>query len=241
MMNSDARATTLTKTKFWATVQGASGLFFSVFLVAHLATHTSAVFGPVAHDRLQSALRVVYQHPLVEPLVFGAIAMHLIASWLKPAPMTTPVAAGGWKRPAHILAGYVLMLIIIPHTLATRFLSPSLSFDGLAAVLHHVPGGFYLYFGGFALAGIVHMCLSLPKAVAQTRHLLGPFASAAKRVALAARSPVTWVTAVALTFMGIAALGGWLYPITLNPADPFAQHFRHTNEAAFRLLGLWRD
>jgi hypothetical protein len=45
-----------------------------LFLVLHLGNHLAGLWGQDAHRAVQEALRTVYRHPVVEPLLLAAIA-----------------------------------------------------------------------------------------------------------------------------------------------------------------------
>lgn len=144
-------------------VQALSGLAFSLFLTLHLVNTSVAAFGREAYDGTQAALRTAYQAPPVElALVFVPLVVHIAAA------VTSMVRRGrkALRLPtspsirAHRIAGYVLLLFIVGHVLATRglgwlFGAPP-GFDGVAFAIVWVPAYFVPYYAALGLAGVVH-------------------------------------------------------------------------------------
>lgn len=66
---------------YWIQVQSASGLTIAMFMFPHLFnTALAAVVGESGYEAFQLQARRIYQHPVVETMIFGAIATHVVAA-----------------------------------------------------------------------------------------------------------------------------------------------------------------
>lgn len=74
-----------------------TGLILALFIAAHLLNHAMSLFGPRAHIDFMNALRGVYRHPLVEPVLLGVVLAHL-ASGLRLAIRKRKTAMTGFDR-----------------------------------------------------------------------------------------------------------------------------------------------
>lgn len=145
----------------WPTVQHRSGLLLSLFLALHLVNTAAAAFGPALYDPLQTALRRLYQHPVLELVaVIGALVVHVVAAVVVARRRSAARPPLPPLLRAHRLAGRFLAIVIVGHVVATR--APSLvwgehpgflgvAFTMLAAAPLFIP--YYLLLG---VAGVVH-------------------------------------------------------------------------------------
>ena len=146
--------------------QAGSGSVFAVFVVAHLLNTFLAPFGAGTYDGFQGALQAVYQEPWVEiGLLLGSFLVHLGCGVLRARRRTKRRAdANRWQR----RSGWVLVVIVIGHSLATRGASLVYDvwpgFEGDAFSLHWLPGFFYPYYLLFGLAAAYHGGIGLLRA-----------------------------------------------------------------------------
>lgn len=167
-------------------VQAGSGLAFSTFLSFHLSNALLAPLGPLAYDGVMAVGRIVYQHPLVEPLlIVGSLTLHVSSSALLLArryrrSRTSSVALDTSegkeedssisttrvKVPLHLTlhryTGYVLMAFVGAHALATR--APNLFLGGeptdfafIAYSLEVIGKPFFVYYVVFASSAAYHL------------------------------------------------------------------------------------
>jgi hypothetical protein len=61
-----------------AIVHGVTALPIIAFALAHVANHLSGLAGGEAHVAVMGALRRVYRHPVVEPVLLGCIALQVV-------------------------------------------------------------------------------------------------------------------------------------------------------------------
>ena len=64
-------------------IQAISGLLFSSFSLLHLGGHGFSIFSFKLADAALFASRELYQNPLIEPLLFGSLGIHISASLYK--------------------------------------------------------------------------------------------------------------------------------------------------------------
>jgi len=146
--------------------QAGSGLVFAIFVVAHLINTLLAPLGAATYNSVQGAMRAIYQDPWVEiGLLLGSLLVHLGCGVLRARrrPKGRP-GAHRWQRQS----GWVLVVIVIGHSLATR--GPSLAYDvwpdfeGVAFSLHWFPSYFYPYYLLFGIAAAYHGGLGILRA-----------------------------------------------------------------------------
>ena len=61
-----------------------------IFACAHVGNHLWAVRGAAAHIELMGGMRLVYRHPLVEPLLLASVLVQCVSGWW--------LVARGWRR-----------------------------------------------------------------------------------------------------------------------------------------------
>jgi succinate dehydrogenase/fumarate reductase cytochrome b subunit len=199
-------------------VQAGSGLAFALFLALHLLNTLLAPLGPATYDALQVNLRAIYQQPIIEfGLVFLSLLLHLVCGSIRARRRAkrTRWPRIRWQR----RAGWVLALLVIGHTLATRGASLVYGvwpgFEGIAFSLHWIPGYFYPYYLLFGLAAAYHGGLGLLSAA----RVLGwrPPQMSARR---------GWIALTGFALLLLAALlafGGVLFPLE----DPMTSAYAH--------------
>ena len=71
-------------------VHRASALLLVAFACAHIGNHLWALRGAAAHIELMDGLRLVYRHPLVEPLLLVGAGLQCVSGWA--------LVISGWRR-----------------------------------------------------------------------------------------------------------------------------------------------
>jgi succinate dehydrogenase/fumarate reductase cytochrome b subunit len=114
-----------------------SAMALGLFLVAHLTNHIAAIFGIAVHQRVLSALRVVYRQPWVEPVLL------LFAFWQVVSGLTLVVrkwrdrsGAVAWLQ---AISGAYMAFFLVVHTAAVllgRHLGLDTNFYFAAAGFH---------------------------------------------------------------------------------------------------------
>jgi succinate dehydrogenase/fumarate reductase cytochrome b subunit len=199
-------------------IQALSGVVVAAFVAVHLLNTWLAPAGPGAYLALQQGLSLVYQAPLLEWLVLGAIVVHIgcaVRRWFAER------GAGGdrsrtWRARLHSYFGVFLMIVIGGHVAAVRLLPGYFGirpgFDGIAFSLELLPAVFYPYYWLLGVAGAYHALNGL--ALAAARLGWGWRLSAPRLFAGAA-------TAGALTLLALLAFGGVLFEV----GDPWQSDF----------------
>jgi len=201
--------------------QAVSGMVFGLFLALHLANTWLAGLSPSAYDGFQGWIRPVYQSPRVEPIILGALVVHLVVAVLRkrggrPAPV-------GARARWHRNAGIFLAVFVVGHVIAVRgasfFAGVQPGFAGLSFTLAQVPGYFYPYYLLFGAAALYHGLNGLVLAAAR----LGWRMRVTQRSLLA-------VTALgsALVLLALLGFGGVLFEI----------HDPYDNDYARLVLGI---
>lgn len=194
-----------------ARLQAATGIVLAIFVTLHLLNLLVAIVGPGAYDGFQAAVRPVYQFPLVEALILGSIAVHLVVAITRFLRDPRKVRQGRFRW--HRYSGVFLMLVIVGHVAAVR--GPSWFADiypgaqGLAFTLNAYPAYFYPYYFLLACAGFYHALQGTSVAAARFNKR-GLRASNERLASLTAGFGV-------LAILALACLGGLLYEIP----DPF--------------------
>lgn len=97
-----------------------SGLFFGVYVLAHMIHQASATFGPAGYDRLRAVLRALtLDHVLLEVvLVWAPLAVHLASDLAFRG--AGGQKGGGLRRRFSFYSGYSLLALVAVHVLLTR-------------------------------------------------------------------------------------------------------------------------
>lgn len=118
-------------------ISAASGLYFGVFLVMHLSSHYSTIFGMDKAMQNVAFFRKLYQHPIFEIGLFVSLVAHMVSnalvnrhrqkierrsSALKKSDdsIAKVEPPGSLELKGHRYTGYFLSLAIIGHVSATR-------------------------------------------------------------------------------------------------------------------------
>ncbi|MGB8332163.1 MAG: hypothetical protein WCE62_18700 [Polyangiales bacterium] len=209
-----------------ARVQAVSGLLFSVFVLVHLSNTALAIIGADLYDGFQSRARVVYQWPLLELALIGALLVHIVSGIVRMRARRGSTAEPPLRLRLHRYAAYYLAIFIFGHIGATRL--PALLadappfFGGISFSMHFAPWFFYPYYAVLGMAGLYHAFYGIPVA-------LGVLGVRAPR--FIRKGPGFWVPVSVGSAVIVAALlgfGGFLYAID----DPFDNDFARAYEAA---------
>jgi hypothetical protein len=120
-------------------LSAASGLYFGVFLVLHLVSHYSLLFGLERAMKNMTLFRKVYQNPIFELGLIVALMVHYASNTMiymhrtkieakstklkkndDLAAKPTPSIKGEWELKGHRYSGYFLSLAVLGHVSATR-------------------------------------------------------------------------------------------------------------------------
>ena len=175
----------------------ALAIVLALFLALHLGNHLAGLAGQDVHGQVQRVLRVLYRHPLVEPLLLAAVGLQVMLG------LALVIRRRRWTR--QTISGGYLVLFLGVHlgaVLLARVQGVETNLAFAAAGLHAPapwPAVFTVYYGLAVLAVFVH--LSVPLSRWSSR--LGPV--------------MLWLGgAVSLTL--IALLAGLVTPLTIPPA-----------------------
>lgn len=209
-----------------ARLQAASGLAFALFLALHLGQNLVAPLGRETYGAVQAALRVYYQHPLVEVvLVVGAVIVHVTCGALR---ARTRRRRGQRIRDPqvrrHRRIGWLLALIVVGHVLATRgvglLFAVDVGFDAVAFSLADTPAFFYPYYLIFGAAAAYHGGVGGARAL----RVLGLWRGAPATSAATRRGAWALFAAfVALLALALLAFGGRLFPVGDPLSSPYAR------------------
>ena len=196
------------------TVQAASGALFAGFLVVHLLNTWLAVAGSGAYGAMQRLVGRVYQAPVLEWLILGAVVVHAgcaVIRWGRERRGPLP-----WRTWLHRYSGIFLMAVIVGHVAAVRLIPGWFGirpgFDGVAFSLAWLPGWFYPYYWLLGAAGAYHALNGLTVAASR---LFGWRMPAARWVYGASAG------AAVLTLLALLGFGGVLFAVD----DPWQSDF----------------
>lgn len=66
-----------------AVAHGVSAIVIIVFSIAHLINHLSGLAGGATHEGVMRSLRIVYRHPVIEPVLAAALVFQVVSGlWL---------------------------------------------------------------------------------------------------------------------------------------------------------------
>ena len=184
----------------------------ALFVLLHLGNHLVALAGQPAHQRMLEALRLVYRHPLVEPLLLMVLACQLasgaVGAWhllrTGGSGRTLPPVARLQAVSGLVLGGFVL--VHVGAVLVGRaVLQLDTNFHFAAAGLHTPWAWFFAPYYGLGVAALgVHL------ACAAQRHR--PPQPGAWRRAL------PWLLGLGGAVLGallVALMAGWLVPVDI--------------------------
>ncbi|MBS9718153.1 hypothetical protein ACFFUT_12825 [Pseudohalocynthiibacter aestuariivivens] len=136
-----------------------NAVFLIVFLVLHLATHLSGIFGISTYNSVQSALRLIYGNLLVETVLIVSIVTQLIVGAIllvRSLRRGKPVGFWPW---AQVLSGGFFFVFMAQHLyslwfarvifdLDTNFYWPASVMTGPPFIYYFIP---YYFFGVWAV------------------------------------------------------------------------------------------
>jgi hypothetical protein len=171
-------------------------VLLALFVILHLGNHLAGLAGQEIHRSVQTLLRGLYRHPLVEPLLLGAVGSQVVlglALLVRRRRVTWQTVSG---------AGLAVFLMIhVGAVLSARWQGTETDLAFAAAGLH-APRGWWLFFAPY------YGCAVLALAV----HLSVPLSRVSP---MAGRSLVLGGAVLALTIL--ALLAGWIVPLTIPP------------------------
>ena len=192
-------------------VHCASALLLVVFTCAHIANHLWALRGAAAHIELMHSLRLVYRHPLVEPLVLVGAGVQCVSGW--------GLAVRGWRRRTGWVAwlqaasGAGLAAFLPVHVASVLYGRSVLGLDTnvyfAAAGLH--AGSTAWFFGPYYFLAVVALFTHLGCAL--TRHMKAP-STRTRRYVIGGAVLVGAAASAGI----IASLAGMTEPFDIPPA-----------------------
>ena len=110
------RAPVLPAPRWLAIAHAASASLIVLFALPHLVNHLAGLLGGDAHVAVMTALRRVYRHPAVEPVLLAAVAFQVASgAWLlrRALPRCT-----GWLATLQVASGSYLSWFFLSHVSA---------------------------------------------------------------------------------------------------------------------------
>lgn len=219
--------------------QELTGLVFGFFALTHLFNHALASFGKGYWESFRNATSAVYQHPLIELLIFASLTGHLSLALLqalsRPNFLQLSNLFGAnanrieWQR----VTGWLLASVILGHVFFTRALpllyrlENGVEFGGLTYTLASTPIVFYPYYIAFSLAAVYHAFT----AFFHTRYFASIKRSLGIRVSTASPLYIALLSLFGLgVIAGLLAMGGFFYQI----ADPYDNPYARLQEQLFK-------
>ena len=149
-------------------IQAISGLVFATFLILHLVNMAIAMFGQVAYDSFQRAMRWYYQFPVAEIVVVLAASVVHIAAALTRVIRRRRAGKNSHKKiklplrvRLHRYSGYFIVVVFIGHVVATRgpslLLGKLVDMSYLSYSIAILPLFFYPYYMLLGIAGLYHL------------------------------------------------------------------------------------
>ena len=133
-----------------------NSVFLGLFIVLHFATHLTGVFGIQAYNDMQSALRVIYRNPIIEPVLLLSAILQIGIGLMLLIRKTRRGLRGRWAY-TQVISGFIVLLFLAQHLSA---LALARWIDGLdtnfywpASVMSGAP--FIWYFLPYYFLGIV--------------------------------------------------------------------------------------
>lgn len=175
----------------------ALAVFLAVFLALHLGNHLAGLVGQATHGSVQAAVRVVYRHPLIEPLLLLAVAIQI--------GLGLALVARRRRWTLQTASGLYLALFLAVHlgaVLSARWQGTETDLAFAAAGLHAPapwPAVFALYYGLAVLAVFAHLSVPL-----------------SRRSAALGKATLAFGAALAPSL--VAMLAGLVTPLSIPPA-----------------------
>ncbi|PCH67999.1 MAG: hypothetical protein COC12_10745 [Rhodobacteraceae bacterium] len=139
-----------------------NALFLGSFILLHMATHLSGLWGIEVYNAVQKTLRLLYRNPIVEPLLAASVLVQMgLGLWLLLQGLRRRLRSK-WGR-VQAISGMVFLFFLTEHMLAfvlarwvngldTNFYWPASVMSGPPFIWYFVP---YYFFGVVAL--FIHM------------------------------------------------------------------------------------
>ncbi|MDZ4315223.1 MAG: hypothetical protein U0989_10735 [Azonexus sp.] len=143
-----------------------NSLFLAIFIVAHIATHLSGLWGIETYNAVQNGLRIIYRYPPVEIMVLASAAFQALlgAKLLISAIRRGVVGIWHWIQ---ITSGAIFLIFLLEHLIALGFARLTFGLDTNfywpASVMSGPPFTYYFvpyYFLG-VLSLFVHVGVAL--------------------------------------------------------------------------------
>lgn len=138
----------------------------AVFVAGHLGNHALILWGAQAHIEVQSWLRAVYRHPLVEPALLLAVLMQVVVG-------ARLVLRGRWLwrfwPAAQRISGLIVALFLLQHVsaaLITRALKPEIDTNVFWAAAVVSRPEFAAYFAPYYVLGVAALFVHLAAFIA---------------------------------------------------------------------------
>jgi succinate dehydrogenase/fumarate reductase cytochrome b subunit len=159
-----------------------NAVFLIAFVIIHMGTHLSALWGVDAYNATQKALRLVYQNPIIEPLLLASCCFQIVAGFILMFRSIRKGLRGFWQK-LQVISGGVFLFFIVEHLIAlvfarwvegldTNFYWPASVMDGAPFTWYFVP---YYFLGVSAL--FVHMgCAVRLMLMRNHKHRMASFA-----------------------------------------------------------------
>jgi len=94
-------------------LHGANALFIIVFLLMHLITHVSGVFGADAYNAVQGVFQTIYRNRVVEPVLLVSMSAQLVlGAILLIGALRRGIGRGFWPRVQVISGGFFLVFMV---------------------------------------------------------------------------------------------------------------------------------
>jgi len=136
-----------------------NAVFLIVFLMLHLATHLSGIFGISTYNSVQSTLRLIYGNLLVETVVIASIVIQLVVGAIllvRSLCRGRPVGFWPWTQ---VLSGGLFLIFMAQHLyslwfarvifdLNTNFYWPASVMSGPPFIYYFIP---YYFLGVWAV------------------------------------------------------------------------------------------
>lgn len=140
-----------------------NAIVVALFILVHLVTHLSGMFGIDAYDSVQAAFRIVYRQPAIEILLLASVTLQLlVGANLLIASLRRKRPSGFWHWTQTISGGYFFIFMAqhlfslgmarLYFDLDTTFYWPASVLSGPPFIYYFIP---YYFFGVFA--GVAHL------------------------------------------------------------------------------------
>lgn len=192
----------------------------TIFIIVHVTTHVSGIFGIEVYNTVQSYFRVIYRHALIEPILLTSIISQLIIGAILLIRSLRQGRPSGFWAWTQILSGGYFLLFATQHLIALAevrlFFGLDTNFYWPATVMASAPSIYYFapyYFLG-VLAILSHVAVGIRYAI-----LDAGYPKLANRVGLS-----IIMGAACLSAFILPILAGAYFPIELP--DPWIEYMR---------------